>query len=73
MYLINKWRVYSLPVLNQQDQMIGIIDILDIVKELILQCFKDSKYEEDKTKKFLETHVDVLFLQRIAFNFKLDF
>jgi len=65
LYLINKWRVYSLPVLNQQDQMIGLVDVLDIVKELISQCFKDNKYEEDKTKKFLETQVDALFLQQL--------
>jgi len=65
LYLINKWRVYSLPVLNQQDQMIGLVDVLDIVKELISQCFKDNKYEEGKTKKFLETQVDALFLQQL--------
>lgn len=57
--------MYSLPVLNQQDQMIGLVDILDIVRELILQCFKDGKYEEEKTKKFLETQVDALFLLRM--------
>jgi len=65
LYLINKWRVYSLPVLNPQDMMIGLVDILDIVKELIAQCFKDNKYEEDKTKKFLETQVDSLFLRQL--------
>jgi len=73
LYLINKWRVYSLPVLNQQDQMIGLIDILDIVKELISQCFKDNKYEEDKTKKFLDTQVDALFLQQLDKEFSKSF
>jgi len=65
LFLINKWKVYSLPVLNQQDQMIGLIDVLDIVKQLILNCFKGKSYEEAKTKEFLETHVDALFLLQL--------
>jgi CBS domain-containing protein len=64
--LINKFRVFSLPVMNNQDHMIGIVDVLDIVKELVSQCFHDKKFDEAKAKQFFETTVDKLFLQQVT-------
>jgi CBS domain-containing protein len=64
--LINKFHVFSLPVLNTNDHMIGLVDVLDIVKELIANCFNDvCKYDEEGTKKFLNTQIDLLFLQQL--------
>jgi CBS domain-containing protein len=62
LYLINKYRVFSLPVLNQSDLMIGLVDILDIIKELVAQNFETNyEYDQEYLKKFMETHVDQLF------------
>jgi len=63
--LISKFRIFSLPVMNTQDHMIGIVDVLDITKELVSQCFPEKKFNETKAKQFLETTVDKLFLQQL--------
>jgi CBS domain-containing protein len=63
LYLINKFRVFSLPVLNSSDAMIGLVDVLDIVKELVSWC--DGGYNEDKVKAFLASPVDTLFLHQL--------
>jgi len=63
--LINKYRIFSLPVLNSQDHQIGLIDVLDIVKEFIAYGGQQNHYDEEKAKTFLETKVDHLFLEQL--------